>query len=124
MECLGYFSDPPGSYITTGKVTGPKGMVFGTIDDDEYITEYELRVFLVEVVQLLEEDVRDSRTLASRNFVALPGSARAISPVPLLEEHPALAVGCGEHHQSAAGDGEHGTDGVVELVCDPRSLVH
>jgi hypothetical protein len=67
MECLGYFSDPPGSYITTGKVTGPKGMVFGTIDDDEYITEYELRVFLVEVVQLLEEDVRDCISSLARD---------------------------------------------------------
>lgn len=59
MECLGYFSDEPGSYITSGKVTGPKGLILGPLEDDEDIADWELADFLTEVVGLLEEDVRE-----------------------------------------------------------------
>src|SRR5687767_4675339 len=51
----------------------------------------------------LEEGSGDPRALSGGHLVALP----ALSLVPLLKEDPALPVGSGQHHQSAARDGEH-----------------
>jgi len=57
LECLGYYADEPGSYLTSGKVTGPKGFILGPLDADEDVTPQEIAEFLVQIVELLEEDV-------------------------------------------------------------------
>ena len=59
LEALGYFDGGDGiCWVSAGLITGPKAIWVGRLDDDETITEAELREFLVIQCDLPEDDVR------------------------------------------------------------------
>jgi hypothetical protein len=63
----------------------------------------------------------DSRTVSGRDLEALPARWFAM---PLVVEEAGLAVGRGHEPESAAGDGEHGIEGVVEIIGDESGLIN
>jgi hypothetical protein len=56
---LGYFLDQEPFYVTSGKVTGPKGLLMNTDGVDSVKAEH-LREWLVEYQFLLKEDVDEA----------------------------------------------------------------
>lgn len=65
FEALGYFGTSP-LFLTSGRITGPKGFWWAPLDPGEYVTLDELLDFLLLDVGLLDDDVRDA-------IAALPG---------------------------------------------------
>jgi len=105
----------------------PAGRLFGEVGEDEAFERLEgaavllAEVGLAQVAALLLQELRgDARDLPGGDFHARPLRA-AVGPG--LVEEAALAVGRGQEQEPAAGDGEHGPDGAVEVVGDAGRLV-